>query len=301
MRHVRLLKKEIVDSLLASSDITAAERTILEDGEDEFEITRIYFRVRKRERRQNVAVTKSRMIGIIDMETDPFDNILMTKVEPFHCTIYFEDEEYRQFWSDDAEELFKDITAYLKMKPKSILYAHNGGKFDFKFMAALLDGRMIFNNGRIYQCFLKNLGHELRDSWPLLPAPLTSLHKEQFDYTKMLKDNRWHYRAEIERYCLSDCVHLMAFIKRAHAKWGPKVLTIGQVAWKELSKVCAIQRITTPTDKKLRPYFHGGFCGLLGGPGRFKGYFKVWDVNSMYPYVMSNYKHPVGRKYVRRK
>jgi DNA polymerase elongation subunit (family B) len=287
------------ETLLASPEITALERGIVEAGIDHLAILKIYNNVTHRKGKSKGAANYR--IGIIDMETDPFDNIMMGKVEPFHCTVYYEDEEYRQFWNDDAEELFKDLRAYLELQPKSILYAHNGGKFDYKFLVSLLDGAMIFNNGRIYQCHLRGLPHELRDSWPLLPASLTSLHKETFDYTKMLKDNRWHYRAEIERYCLSDCVHLLAFIKRAHAKWGSNVLTIGQVAWKELTQVCAVNRITPHTDKKLRPYFHGGFCGLLAGPGRFRGHYKVWDVNSMYPHVMNKYKHPVGKKYVCRK
>jgi DNA polymerase elongation subunit (family B) len=292
-----VLSAYILEEIIASPHVSTMDKKVLMESEpNELECKRIYDTYRRGQCRAEEA----RRVAILDMETDPFDNVSRTLVKPFHCTIYFNDEEYRQFWNDDAEELFYDVRAFLACQAPAIIYAHNGGKFDYKFIAAMLDGAMIYNNGRIYKCKLRNMEHELRDSWPLIPVALANLHKEKFDYANMASDRRHNFKKEIEEYCLSDCVYLMQFIKRVHAKWGSDVLTIGQVAWKQLSAIYPVEKVSPTIDGKLRPYFHGGFCGLLRGPGVFKGRFRVWDVNSMYPHVMCDFFHPIGKTYTRR-
>jgi hypothetical protein len=51
----------------------------------------------------------------------------------------------------------------------------------------------------------------------------------------------------------------------------------------------------------MRRFFFGGRVECIGGRGEFKGHYKLYDVNSMYPYVMAYYQHPIGRNYTTRR
>jgi DNA polymerase elongation subunit (family B) len=80
-------------------------------------------------------------------------------------------------------------------------------------------------------------------------------------------------------------------------------LTIGGTAMKELRKTCEFTRLTLEEDKFIRwddrlkrGYFYGGRVECFES-GIIEGNFKVYDVNSMYPYVMSTAMHPAGRCY----
>ena len=67
-------------------------------------------------------------IAVIDFETDPF---LYDRVpEPFSAGFY-DGETYIDFWGDDCAD---QLICYLESrKDNLIIYAHNGGKFDFYY------------------------------------------------------------------------------------------------------------------------------------------------------------------------
>jgi hypothetical protein len=134
---------------------------------------------------------------------------------------------------------------------------------------------------------------------------LEQFNKEVFDYAHLKKGERDKYKAQIEGYCLSDCMNLMELIERLHEKWGRKALTIGQVAKRKIKELYEIGQLGPQMDAQLRPFFRGGFCGMLAGPGVFSssdclhgeyghGAIHSYDVNSMYPYAMANFEHPTG-------
>lgn len=233
-------------------------------------------------------------VGVIDFETDPFDPLMRVhkRIEPFHCTVYYSDTDYRQFWNNDSAALLAELFAYLKTCKPTIFYAHNGGRFDWHYFIHEMRGRILYKGSRIIRFRL--WGHCFRDSFPLLPVKLAAFQKDEFDYSNMLRWNRDKARAEIERYCLSDCRYLKTVIDHAHEMFGRQALTIGVVARKKLLETSKIGNISEAHDEILRPYFGGGRVECLKGHGIFKYGYSCYDVNSMYPHVMAAFFHPKG-------
>jgi hypothetical protein len=262
-------------------------------------IQQIYKRLKAQQKRDTSF--DDYQLGILDLETDPFDNVLRKEIKAFHCTVYMRtrcDDYYRQFWNEDEKQLIYDVLQFLQCQPKSLIYAHNGGRFDYlKFMGMIRD-KAVYKNGRLYEFKMKGMDHIFRDSYPLVPMKLEQFNKDVFDYAHLKKDEREQYRTQIVRYCLSDCVNLMELIVRLHEKWGRKALTIGQVAKRKIKELYDIGQLGPQMDAQLRPFFRGGFCGLLAGPGVFASRSDApihnYDVNSMYPYTMAHFEHPTG-------
>ena len=73
---------------------------------------------------------KEYKLATFDIETDPFKKGRVP--EPFCCGLYLiETNEYMQWWGKNC--LYQFIE-YLKECPHNlIIYAHNGGKFDFYY------------------------------------------------------------------------------------------------------------------------------------------------------------------------
>lgn len=232
---------------------------------------------------------KKRKIAVVDTETDPF---LHGRVpQPFCCEFYCEDT-WEAFWGPDCiQQLFK----YLKNLPDSyIIYAHNGGKFDFHFMHEELENPVRIIQSRIVSAELFH--HTLRDSYAILPVPLRDYEKDVFDYSKMEKKNRNKHKSEILRYLHSDCVNLYNLVGGFVDRFGIK-LTIGSTAMAQIRKRHQFNRMNAATDAIYRRFYYGGRVQCFSG-GLLKGPFKIYDVNSMYPYAMKNYRHPVNASFM---
>jgi DNA polymerase type B, organellar and viral len=175
-----------------------------------------------------------------------------------------------------------------------LLYAHNGGRFDFYFLLRYLSDPLRIINGRIVSA---GLGvHRVRDSFAVLPVPLRSGgQKVQIDYAHMEEEVRDLHKPEISAYLKQDCIALYSLVRDFREAYGDK-LTIGGAAITELGKLHQVERLTASHDEKFRPYYFGGRVECLK-KGVHTGRWQVWDVNSMYPYVMKQYAHPVGRDY----
>lgn len=235
---------------------------------------------RKNKRKNNVAV--------IDFETDPFEH---GKVPAPFAAGFYDGSRYLQFWGDDCVE---QLIAFLSTeKEPFILYAHNGGKFDFFFMLDHLTDPIKIIGARITKAGL--LHHELRDSFSIIPVPLAMYQKEEIDYGKFTRENRATYRAEILAYLKSDCIYLFELVSAFVERFGPK-LTIGATAIQKLREICPFPTGTQEHDMKFRPHYFGGRVEFMKR-GILRGHWKVYDVNSMYPYTMSEYQHPNGQFY----
>lgn len=235
-------------------------------------------------------------IGVLDFETDPFDNKIRSQILPFLCVLYFSEDDYKVFRSENYGELMHELLAYLdSITTPLLIYAHNGGRFDYKLMVRYIRGPVMCQPGRIMK-FTSGI-HEFRDSVNLLKGPLIHYHKEVFDYNKMRKDVRERWMAEIERYCVSDCRYLHQAVLAAREKWG-NVLTSGQAGKKEMLKYypdcCGM---TEKMDERYRTFFRGGRVDCIEGSAIFKGKYQCWDFNSSYPAVMANFNHPNGKNY----
>jgi hypothetical protein len=234
-------------------------------------------------------------IAIVDCETDPFAPDFLVK--PF--AIGFETpDRYVDFWGDDCVQQFFEYLDTLE--DRFIIYAHNGGKFDFYFFLAFMaqntSPRII--NGRLVQVFFGR--QEFRDSYAIVDIPLAKFQKDDFDYSKMRRDRRETHKEEIRKYLRSDCTNLYQLVKEFHSRFGDK-LTAASAALQVLNSFHGFEKITSDViDEKFREYYYGGRVqcfenGLLTpSPGNR---FRVVDRNSMYPSAMCEAEHPISSTY----
>lgn len=240
-------------------------------------------------------------LAVVDFETDPFK--FERKPEPFAAGFY-DGEIYLEFWGDDAAQQLVDYIA--SRTDPLVIYAHNGGKFDFFYFLDLgaIENPALIIHGRITKA--KFLGiHEIRDSYSIMPLPLAKLgnqnnSKKEIDYEKLERHCREKHKVEILEYQKADCLTLYDAVFAFRERFGPK-LTVGAMAIAELKKFHPVYRQDKNHDTKFRPYYFGGRVecfqkGEIKAPPDRK--IQFFDVNSMYPYAMKNYDHPLGANYI---
>lgn len=267
------------------------------------------------------------IIGVIDAETDPFKHDRTP--QPF-CWEFRTALFHKTFWGPKCTEELYDFLIYV-LKDPYIIYAHNGGKFDFFFM---LQQKMIANpmfliKGRIVS---SKIGiHEIRDSFSILPLPLDKLApkgqgKKTINYDHMEKLVREQYYDEIIDYLHADCITLLSRVLDFWERFGDQ-LTIASTAIKELEKfhsqmvphrgayhdgTCSedgriegksYQRGTDcwiDNDSGFRRFYYGGRVEafetgeIRPSPGKT---IKFYDINSSYPKSMRDYDHPTTGNY----
>ena len=226
-----------------------------------------------------------------DSETDPF--LKGRAPEPFAWG-WFDGTRFRNSWGANSTREF--IQALYELEP-GLVYIHNGGKFDIFFLLPHIDTTrpMLIIHGRVVQCWIKcRKGfHKLRDSLKILPFALEQYQKTKIDYKKLEAAVREQHKTEIVNYLGDDCRFLFDLVSNYIDKFGPAI-TIGTTALKELRKFhnCG-DWLTASQDATFRTtYFFGGRVERYK-TGVFEGNWKVFDVNSMYPFVMSNFYHPI--------
>lgn len=230
----------------------------------------------------------AREYAVADCETDPFK--IGRVPQPFAWG-YYDGIDYRHF--SDTQSFVDFVSAQ-----GVIVYAHNGGKFDWHFVLSHLspyDDIMIIN-GRIARC---NLGmSELRDSYNILPVPLKAYKKDEIDYAIMEPDqrNKPHNKRKILEYLKSDCVYLYELISGFIKLYGIQITQASAAMnqWKKIS-----QQKLPQTNKEfydlLAPYYYGGRVECFES-GIIDTKFSVYDINSAYPYAMLH-KHPYSGGY----
>ena len=255
---------------------------------------------RKRKQRAIEGAERLRNIAILDTETDPFDANTQDKIFPFLAVLYSLNFEPIVIWENDNENFIAKLLAAIESLPDTYtIYAHNGGKFDYMFFIHRLRGKVSFKGRGIMSA--KIGAHELRDSFHILPEKLKNWKKDEFDYRKMQKSRREKYRQEIIAYCINDCKYLLEFVRKFVDECGLKI-SIGQAAMTRLKQSYKVASLGENTDAFLRQWFFGGRVECLSGAGQFGGStpWKLYDVNSMYPYVMANFQHPISNEFFRR-
>ena len=105
-----------------------------------------------------------------------------------------------------------------------------------------------------------------------------------------------YHRAEILKYLRSDCENLYEMLRVFHADYG-KFLTIGGAAFSQLRSMHDTETTHARHDAMFRPFYHGGRVQCFQDAGIHTGDFRMFDVNSMYPFVMQKYQHPIGLTY----
>jgi hypothetical protein len=156
---------------------------------------------------------------------------------------------------------------------------------------------VFFINRRIAYCGLGK--HQLRDSYRMIPIPLAKFNKESIDYAKFEEGVRHKYKKEILHYLFLDCKYLHDMVTQFIERYGDYV-TIGSAALKHLRELHPNKNESPFFDALFRPYYLGGRTQCFKH-GQITRPLKVFDVNSMYPFVMRNYSHPLGNQYIVRK
>lgn len=232
---------------------------------------------------------KKYKIATLDIETDPF---LHGRIPMPFCIGFYDGENYVDFWGDDC---IAEMIEYLDSLPDDYrIYVHNGGGFDFWYLQDWITNPLFFISKRIAKCGL--LGrHELRDSYKMIPIPLSKFNKEEIDYALFEEHRREKYRKKILHYLFLDCKYLYDMVTQFIDKYGDH-LTIGAAAMKHLKKDYPNKSQSQHFDALYRPYYLGGRVECIQR-GRIDGPFKLYDVNSLYPYVMRAFSHPLGNEY----
>jgi hypothetical protein len=235
-------------------------------------------------------------IGALDFETDPFRKGYA--VEPFAWGVLYEDGTYYDGWGDDCVESLAD---HLRDCDPCLLYAHNGGRFDFLFMSKFLDQDATIFDGRIVRC--KSGNAELRDSYLILPHALSEIGVKLFtDYRKFARGKRELHKKSIMKYLKQDCQTLLDQVLTYRSRFGDS-LTVASSSTKLLNKIHkenygrAIARLSLNEDAYFRKFYFAGRNETFE-LGILNDNWKMFDVRSMFPAVMRDEKHPTGAEYL---
>jgi hypothetical protein len=234
-------------------------------------------------RKQKTEKRDTREIWAADSETDPF---LAGRVpRPFIWGAF----NGAQFWSFRTTREFVD---FIKER-ECIVYAHNGGKFDWHF---LLDELTPFQplmviNGRLAKFAIGKA--EFRDSFNIMPMPLAAVQKTEIDYNKFEADVREQHMGEIREYLRDDCVYLHGMLTAFIEEFGLHLTQAGASvkAWERIADVKA--PVTSAAFyAELAPFYYGGRVQCFHA-GEYRDAFKIIDINSAYPFAMMR-EHPSG-------
>ena len=230
----------------------------------------------------------SRLIAVADCETDPFKHGRIPK--PFIWG-YYDGDDYHEFYDTDSfVEFVKEIPC--------IVYAHNGGKFDWHYVLDHVEEfePIMVINGRLSKFKIGEA--EFRDSFNILPFKLADYKKDDMNYEIMEESERHkpHNFAKIQSYLKGDCVYLHELIKQFIDDYGMN-LTFASASMKQWQKLSGIKppKCNESFFDRIAPYYYGGRVECFQS-GVFNHEFQVIDINSAYPHAMVNH-HPYGTEF----
>lgn len=240
----------------------------------------------------------SKPILTMDLETDPFTlghgaecRCGCRIVHPFACGL-FDGKNFTSIWHPKCCD--KMVKILERMEP-SIIYMHNGGRFDdYHFYRHFKPERQIIGN-RIAKAFIGH--HEFRDSMSIIPVALKETgQKKDIEIWKLERAHRDTHRIEILEYLKQDCIALWLLVNQFREEFGD-YLTIASAAMAQLKRFHQFEHGNSMMDERFRSQFFFGGRVQCFAAGVVKSPFKIHDMNSAYPYVMRNMKHPTGDSY----
>lgn len=193
-------------------------------------------------------------------------------------------------------ETFAQLLEFLTTRGKVIVYAHNGGKFDWHFGLDHIPAfePIMIIAGRLAKFKIGDV--EFRDSWNILPVPLREMQKDDFDYSLLERDVRARHMDKIRAYLRNDCVYLAEYVGAFIAEYGLN-LTIASSAmkfWREKFDIKAPGTSQGFYDL-FSNFYYGGRVECFER-GMIERPFQVVDINSAYPFAMMS-RHPWGDAY----
>jgi len=170
---------------------------------------------------------------------------------------FYDGEKFSHAWGIDCLPRMLD---YLRTLPPHLLYAHNGGRFDFHYLLPWASGDVKVINGRIVQMQIGR--HVLRDSYAILPIPLSDWSKSPIDYEIFERDQREKHQRYILDYLKSDCESLFGMVSAFVEKFG-RALTLAGVAFKQLCEFHEFPLGMKQHDERYRPFYLAGGLSVL--------------------------------------
>lgn len=226
--------------------------------------------------------------------------------------------EYHQF--DTFKEMLKFI---YKNYNHSIVYAHNGGKYDFLYLMntcvqekCYLDQIINIGGSIIFTLRYKNKTIKFRDSLKILPSSLAKLSKSylKIDDRKLEMDySKSHKIEEIEVYLKRDCEALFNVLtifekelndtcnntlnKKVRINLDDKV-SIASQSFNILLKGYIGKKTRCFLNKEEEDFVRAGYYGGRVEIYKFSGKnLNYYDVNSLYPTVMQKNEYPIGKHF----
>lgn len=251
----------------------------------------------------------ARTVATIDFETDPFRGPGYP-IRPFAAGFY-DGTTYHQWWGSDCpQKLMEHIKG---LETPHVIYAHNGGKFDFMYLLDWIDRDVFCIGARIVKANVSgndpdaDWRHELRDSLAIIPVPLRhAAEKGDFDYDKMLEHRREKYKQEISDYLKQDCIGLYDAVTKYRGVFG-NAITMAGAAMRKLDEAMqpilgrrkAAVQMSEREDEFYRNFYFGGRveCFENGVIKPATDTLRIYDINSSYPDVMRSCLHPVGTSF----
>ena len=246
--------------------------------------------------------------GTFDLETDPFK---VGRYPKAFAGAFFTGTVNTVFWGGDclAKIVKKILTFASQVKGGYIVYAHNGGKFDFHFILGEIlkhynsaDLKLIAIGSRLVS--IKTPVCEFRDSYALIPKPLKAFgNKKDIDIALLEEDKREANKGEIIEYLKQDTAGLFFALKDFEARYGIG-LTLASTTFKVLKKEFGMKPIKTNEkyDDNFRPYYFAGRVQFFGlgafGLKDGKKRYNICDINSAFPWAMLS-PHWFGGEYIR--
>ena len=230
-----------------------------------------------------------RLLMTMDCETDKF---LWNRAPlPFIFGLY-DGADFHTFKTAD------EMMEFLKNKC-AVVYAHNGGRFDFIFLQDFLEPHSMIRmiNGRMASFKIGDV--IFRDSYLILPTALKDYKKDIISYDMMEKSERDKpsIHRKILKYLETDCVALHELVKGFRDEYG-SALTIASSGLKFFRDHS--NRKIPETNRShfefFKPYYHGGRVSCFKS-GIYEGDFQFGDINSQYPWALKH-RHPWGSKCV---
>lgn len=250
----------------------------------------------------------ARPIAVIDAETDPFKRGRV-EIKPFIWGFY-NGETYKEFtyFENLPEKIAKaakkegmqDFTEFIPFMEEQeiIVYAHNGGKFDYHFLLDYLEPfeRVMIIGGRLAK-FKIGLC-EFRDSFNIIPVGLDKWQKQAFDYSILEESERYkpaNWR-KIRDYLQSDCLNLYNMVSAFIDRFGLH-LTQATASMQHWQRVTERKAPNSGYDfyQDFHPFYYGGRVECFD-VGLIENDFTMIDINSAYPYAMLH-EHPIGLDY----
>ncbi|MGV9205967.1 MAG: DNA polymerase [Promethearchaeia archaeon] len=243
----------------------------------------------------------------LDLNFSTFDIEAEKWVNPLLIGFY---DGYNYLTFNTVREFLDFILSYRFRGQK--IYSHYGGGYDIRFLLDELEDyeyKIIDTNGRILMLKVfdsDNHNWYFCDSYSLLPQSLKTLsegfnikhNKMDFDMEEW-KNNGFKVTDELKEYLKHDVIGLYEIIEKFKRLLWNKFktntrLTIASTSMEIFRTSYQYRQIFGHDyiEDKVRKAYFGGRCEVFRKEGENLYYY---DVNSLYPYVYTNFELPVDR------